>query len=412
MHTDHFAFMFRHVEPLPNPYHGSTTHEGFGAPDNGEGDGGGDGDMEAEEIRMTLHEFAGLQGLDLGEGFESGMNGEDKEGGDGGLQEAAVHTYDWHVQNMTAPLYPGARLTLKQLCYTLVVEKLKQNLTTNFIERFLKLLSGVLLPAGNTCPRSWYMLRKLVGWRDVGDIEYHVCINDCHLFPWVHSSEYHFHANDTCPTCGTARFRTKSQRAGGVKFVPQKVFYYFGLHFTVQSQFFANPVWCSMRGKGREEFQHDFYSSQEAIRLNTALGGSLFHQDNSVYQIGMDFAEPFNTRSYSSGVVGLRCRDIPHAHRCKLAFCAPLVIIPGPQQPKDIAPYLQLIFQEIEIAGREGERGMEGWDRGCWILNVEKGDVVIVCLFGVQGWRCMMSTDRGGFSIRCFWMLGLGTHLL
>ena len=46
------------------------------------------------------------------------------------------------------------------------------------------------------------------------------------------------------------------------------------------------------------------------------------------------------------------------------------------------------------------------------ILNVEKGDVVIVCLFGVQGWRCMMSTDRGGFSIRCFWMLGLGTHLL
>lgn len=57
----------------------------------------------------------------------------------------------------------------------------------------------------------------------------------------------------------------------------------------------------------------------------------------------------------------------------------------------------------------------EGWRDGTedvGLLNVEKGDVVIVCLFGVQGWRCMMSTDRGGFSIRCFWMLGLGTHLL
>ena len=323
---------------------------------------------EADEVRLTLREFAQMEGMELGEGLIHINDGEEEIGDV--HDPTPTHTHAWHDGNMTAPVYHGARMTLMQLCFTLVAEKLKHNLTNKFMERFLRLLSCVLLPAGNTCPRSWYMLKKLVGWRDVEEIEQHVCVNDCYLYPWLHSSQYHMHANDKCPTCNAPRFRTKNKRVGGLKFVPQKVFYYFGLHHTVQSQFFANPVWCSMRGKGREEFKHDFYSSPEAARLNAAVDGCLFHEDNSAYQIGMDFAEPFNTRSFSSGVVGVRCRDIPHAHRSKLAFCAPLAIIPGPKAPQDMAPYLQLIFQEIAIAGSQGECeiGGEG-DRVVWVFE-------------------------------------------
>lgn len=359
-------------------------------------EGGREAVVDLEEICLTMNEFADLAGLDLGEGLVGVVMGgeEDEE-----AARAEPQTHEWHVQNMSAPLYPGARLSLSQLCHTLVSEKLKQNLTSSFIERFLRLLSGVLLPEGNTCPRSWYMLKKLIGWRDVEDIQYHVCVQDCHLFPWVHSSKYHVHANDKCPVCGCLRFRTKVKRSGETVYVPQKVFYYFGLHHTVQSHFFSNPVWCSMRGKGRDEFKHDFYGSQEARRLNASVGGVLFHEDNSVYQVGMDFAEPFNTRSYSTGVVGIRCRDIPHAHRSKLAFCAPLAIIPGPAQPKNITPYLELIFNELDIAGREGVFwegvGCSGWGGH----RVGWGTLLLAFWFcGIVTWVVMeyVGWGRGG----------------
>jgi hypothetical protein len=74
------------------------------------------------------------------------------------------------------------------------------------------------------------------------------------------------------------------------------------------------------------------------LNCKPALMVACSTRTESAYQIGMDFAEPFNTRSFSSGVVGVRCRDICMP-RSKLAFCAPLAIILGPKAPQDMAPY-------------------------------------------------------------------------
>ena len=213
----------------------------------------------------------------------------------------------------------------------------------------------MLLPKNNSCPRSWYMLKRLVGYQDVKDVEYHVCVNDCHCFgrrpdKGLENSV----ATEVCPVCSEPRFTTKLTQTG-VKWVPRKVFYYFELRQLIQRGFFGNKEWCGLRGTGRDEYPGDFYSSEEAKRIDARLGGALFHPDNSGYEIGMDWAQPYDFKQHSTGVVCIRSVDIPHAHRSKARFCFPVAILPGPKEPSRIEPYLEPLFKELEVLGPGGD---------------------------------------------------------
>ena len=51
------------------------------------------------------------------------------------------------------------------------------------------------------------------------------------------------------------------------------------------------------------------------------------------------------------------CVDMPISVRSKRNFVQPVVIIPGPREPKNMRPYVELLLEEFErAAGADGRR--------------------------------------------------------
>lgn len=50
-----------------------------------------------------------------------------------------------------------------------------------------------------------------------------------------------------------------------------------------------------------------------------------------------------------------RCADVPWVFRSIRDFCHMLVIIPGPDEPKCLDPYVEELFQDFKKYGPSGE---------------------------------------------------------
>lgn len=127
---------------------------------------------------------------------------------------------------------------------------------------------------------------------------------------------------------------------------------YFGVGEAIRTRLFSNPLFTKLRTTGRED---NWYSSPDAASLNNKLGGKLFGDPSfSAYALGYDFAGLFNFKDHSTGLVFLRCEDLPSQERTKREYHVPLMIIPGPQQPTDLDAYFNLILTEMREYGPGG----------------------------------------------------------
>lgn len=68
----------------------------------------------------------------------------------------------------------------------------------------------------------------------------------------------------------------------------------------------------------------------------------------------LDWLEPFNSIAYSVGVLGIRCADIEPRNKGKSYNCMPVVIIPGPKQPKNLRPYVAKLLVELRDLSFDG----------------------------------------------------------
>lgn len=226
--------------------------------------------------------------------------------GDGHSRSTDRHSAKFYLERLQEPLFPGARLTLIQMCYALAKAKYDHHLSDTYMDNMLSFLSKRAFPTNNLLPPSLYLLNKCIALPDPTAYEQHVCVNDCCKFPKLSKQQYHQHAADTCPVCDEPRFRREQTWQGEV-LKPRKVFWDFGLGNIIRDLYFTSPEFCERRGKARKQFILDFYMSPEAHRLDRATGGAVFHPDNSVYQLGFDFVEVFVFRNWSMGVIVLRC---------------------------------------------------------------------------------------------------------
>lgn len=140
-----------------------------------------------------------------------------------------------------------------------------------------------------------------------------------------------------CATCA----------AGGEVWVPRKVFYDFGLAKVVQDRFFTNPEWCALRGTDRST-PGDYYTSPKAQRLHDEAGADIADRNTSVWALGLDFCQWWKSKGHSTGFLTLRCEDMPHSHRSKLAFTHIIVIIPGPSEPACMDGYLENVIEAFK----------------------------------------------------------------
>ena len=85
----------------------------------------------------------------------------------------------------------------------------------------------------------------------------------------------------------------------------------------LRDRMFTDPVWCNLRGTARPAdsreamppgMAQDFWHSPEFRRLDDATGNILTTagKSASVYDLGIDWGQPFHSRQWSSGYIAIR----------------------------------------------------------------------------------------------------------
>ena len=379
---------------------GDRLDEGCGGDDGDGGDGGDDGG--ALEDAST-----GLAGYQAG--IREGLHNDDVRGIGGAVDEAVISLRgvgvsedeaeaddedgdvidcegngDGHghadlkdlLDNMHEPIYAGARLTVLQACFLAMHEKREGRIRDGVFDRQCRVNKEVLMPKQNLYPGSVYLMRKVLGCEEVDDISIHMCVNGCQAWEHVPRREWKHHADDRCanPLCRSARF--VRQVNGTLR--PQKEFFYMGLQRAIQHQF-CIPEFRDFRGVARPEsgrYTNEYYASPECARLHEAAGINMvcsgdvdaasdeerevltaqwqLYQDTSVWDLGMDFFQPYQTRAYSIGLILLRCADLPDQVKNQVKFSSILGITMGPKEPPNFQAYLKPIVRELQAAWQHG----------------------------------------------------------
>ena len=85
------------------------------------------------------------------------------------------------------------------------------------------------------------------------------------------------------------------------------MFWDLGIENIIRNKMFKNPAWTALRGTQRGLGDKAcWYGADDAVSINQACGGMLFHPDNSAYEIGFDFGQIFTFKNHSSGMFCIR----------------------------------------------------------------------------------------------------------
>jgi hypothetical protein len=205
----------------------------------------------------------------------------------------------------------------------------------------------------NLYPPSAYIMKGIIGTEDWSKYEIHYCNNPlCEGFAWdyVEPSEWTDHADDTCPRCpaGCQSKRFTVDASGSLE--PSAYMIYLGLENIIKNRFFTNVTWTSTVGTGRDEGPGGYWVSPEALRMAECLK-DFFHTDNGVYELCADWIKPFNSLQYSTGVIGIRCKDQPDGLVSRAFNCEVLAVTPGPREPLNINSVMFRIVQDFKKFG-------------------------------------------------------------
>ncbi|XP_042448877.1 uncharacterized protein LOC122033755 [Zingiber officinale] len=137
------------------------------------------------------------------------------------MSEAKDNDFASLLEDAETPLFPGCTSYTKlSAVVTLYNYKSTNGHTDNSFNELLKIL-GDMLPEKNTLPETVYSMRKLLKPFDLGYEKIHACPNDCCLF------RKEIKNLDTCPKCGSSRWKVDKVTTKVFKGVPEKVLRYF-----------------------------------------------------------------------------------------------------------------------------------------------------------------------------------------
>lgn len=268
---------------------------------------------------------------------------------EGGTNKNAAY----YFKHREDSLYAGCQLTVLQVAFTLLSFKLQLHLSNVAMEKLCWLLAKVLLPADNHMPHSLYHLHKLCGVESSIEAQRHCCWKDHYVWPYLSKNKWKGHKDDKCPKCGENRFvnrRGDRSSYGGLK--PAKVLYYFGLEQCIK-HLHSLPMWNAARAQVDRNVNTDecktLFGSKYSQLLNTRLGNKLCDARMGLYEIATDWFSFFTDQrqKYTTGLFLLRAIDLLDKFRQKRMFHVPLLIVPGPRQPKTVKAYVGLIVEDF-----------------------------------------------------------------
>lgn len=71
--------------------------------------------------------------------------------------------------------------------------------------------------------------------------------------------------------------------------------------------------------------------------------------NNSCYELLLDWVQPYNSVHHSVGVLAIKCADLDPANLGKAQFIRTVAVIPGPNQPAKIRPYLERTMKAFNL---------------------------------------------------------------
>ncbi|XP_042388109.1 uncharacterized protein LOC121980216 [Zingiber officinale] len=132
------------------------------------------------------------------------------------ISEAKDYEFADLLEDAETPLFPGCTTYTKlPAVVTLYNYKSTNGHTDNSFNELLKILGG-MLPEKNTLPETVYLMRKMLKPFDLEYEKIHACPNDCCLF------RKEFKDLDSCPKCGSSRWKVDKITSKVHKGVPEK----------------------------------------------------------------------------------------------------------------------------------------------------------------------------------------------
>lgn len=243
-------------------------------------------------------------------------------------------------------LFSGAKLsTLETITMLVSWFSTFPSMSKEAFSRLLYLLHTFILPEENTLPSSYYLAMKKIKPYLSPIKEYHVCPNDCVIYRDCDDGK--FQKLTECPICGESRFFENEKR-------PKKIFKYLSIAKRIK-RFFSDATTSQL-------LQGHFHSSSGPSFVITSIHQSKawfdcykhdgsFHGDKRVISFAFctDGLNPFaqHKNNYSMMPMFLIPLNLPHHIRSKSGAMMLTGIVPGPNEPKTLQPYLDLVVDDL-----------------------------------------------------------------
>ncbi|KAJ0021408.1 hypothetical protein Pint_31854 [Pistacia integerrima] len=285
------------------------------------------------------------------------------------LEERRDNDFTQSLEDAKTPLYPGcAKNTKMSAIVALYKHKVMNGWTNNSFDGLLEML-GDMLPEHNVILKSVYSVRKFINEFDLGYDKIHACENDCCLF------RKEIKNLQSCPKCGSWRWKVDERMKKIRKGVPAKVLRYFPIIPRFR-RMFKSP-------KMAEELQWQFKHKSEDGKMRHPVDSiawdlvnykwPAFVEDPRNLRLGLavDGFNPFSNMSttYSCWPVMLVTYNLP-PWLCMKKENITLALIPGPKQPsKDIDVYLQPLIEDLQELWNNGVTVYDSYTNSCFNLR-------------------------------------------
>lgn len=130
-----------------------------------------------------------------------------------------------------------------------------------------------------------------------------------------------------------------------------------GLRRAIQA-LFRSAAWVKALlgpGSAARADRRSFWASSECNRLRAAFNG--FAGDGEfdkpwtlLFDLMVDWAQPFKGRAYSTGLFSIRCSTLDDMHRCKDFNMQPLLVMKGPKEPENVQGILSWLARNFSAA--------------------------------------------------------------
>ena len=222
-------------------------------------------------------------------------------------------------------------------------------------------------------PRSFHVLKKALHMRSLDSVDIHIC-GACWKFAWKPVEKANWPTCDTqctcefctCPKClqnGKISKRFEQDLSG--RLAPRHNCYYFGLEHQINAMY-ANENFRNSRRHGKTFNKVGSWWSSEHVRwINSQTGGraspendlpmqqglgEAFQYENGVYSLHFDWVQVcrMGRKSYSVGMIVLRCDDVEESKLNTDEWSMPLMVIPGPKEPPSMDIHWQIIQSQFD----------------------------------------------------------------